>query len=121
MSQSSGPQSGKTFPWDRLETGLPPRSLGDSAYDTAWIASLRDRSQPSQPRFPAAFAWILDHQISDGSWGGSLAYQHDRLLSTLAALRCLCRFPDHARVAPAIRRAQHYIWRHAHELRSEPY
>jgi halimadienyl-diphosphate synthase len=97
-----------------------PRSIASTAYDTAWIASLPDPGDRRRPRFPASFAWMLDHQHPDGSWGGSLPYQHDRLISTLAACLALTRFRDLGAADEALRRAQSYLWRHAHLLRSEP-
>lgn len=106
--------------FDRFGAVLPPRSMGRSAYDSAWVASLRNPADLTQPRFPRSFDWLLRNQLTDGSWGGALQYQHDRLLATLSALRCLTRFPGRDQVDTSIRRAQHYIWRHAHELRSEP-
>jgi halimadienyl-diphosphate synthase len=95
------------------------RSIASTAYDTAWVASLPSPTDARQPRFPSALAWLLDHQLEDGSWGGTIAYQHDRIISTLSALRTLSRYMQRPECASAITRGQGYIWRHAHTLRHE--
>jgi halimadienyl-diphosphate synthase len=99
--------------------GPTPRSIASTAYDTAWVASLPDPADPQQPRFPAALEWLLAEQLPDGSWGGAICYQHDRILCTLAALLPLVRFQDYKSAHMALQRAQSYIWRHAHLLRNE--
>ncbi len=63
--------------------------------------------------------WLIGQQLPDGSWGGAICYQHDRILSTLAALLPLIRFQGHAAGRAALQRAQSYIWRNAHMIRSE--
>src|SRR5687768_10850617 len=89
------------------------RSIVSTAYDTAWVASLSDPAEPNRPRFPAALQWVVNHQLPDGSWGGTIRYQHDRIISTLAALLPLTRFRQSERVQHALRQAQSYIWQHA--------
>jgi halimadienyl-diphosphate synthase len=96
-----------------------PRSIASTAYDTAWVASLPDPADPRRPRFPAAMEWLIGQQHPDGSWGGAISYQHDRILSTLAALLPLIRFHEYEAAHLALQRAQSYIWRNAHLLRSE--
>lgn len=95
------------------------RAIASTAYDTAWVASLPDPTAPDRPRFPEAMEWLIGQQLPDGSWGGSICYQHDRILSTLAALLPLIRFQGHATGRLALQRAQSYIWRNAHMVRSE--
>jgi halimadienyl-diphosphate synthase len=95
------------------------RSIASTAYDTAWVASLPDPADPRQPRFPTALEWLIAQQHLDGSWGGAICYQHDRILSTLAALLPLVRFHQHEHVRLALDLAQSYIWRNAHLLRNE--
>jgi len=95
--------------------------LASSPYDTAWLASLRERAAPGVPRFPAAMRWLLDHQLPDGSWGGVIPYEHDRVLCTLAALAAFG--PDAAaseRTATALRSGSRYLWQNAHRLAAEP-
>ncbi|KAK9723920.1 hypothetical protein RND81_05G034200 [Saponaria officinalis] len=59
-----------------------------SAYDTAWVAMVKDVN--GGPQFPASLKWIVDNQHSDGSWGDySIFSAHDRLISTLACLIAL--------------------------------
>ncbi len=65
---------------------LGPRVIASTAYDTAWVANVPDPADPCRPRFPAALEWLIAQQHPDGSWGGAINYQHDRILSTLAAL-----------------------------------
>src|SRR5687767_6626963 len=95
------------------------RAIASTAYDTAWVASLPDPAAFDQPRFPDAMEWLISQQLPDGSWGGAICYQHDRILSTLAALLPLIRFQGHATGRSALERAQSYIWRNAHMVRSE--
>jgi halimadienyl-diphosphate synthase len=93
--------------------------LDHCPYDTACVAAVPAPETPLQPRFPAAFDWLLEHQREDGSWGGSIAYQPDRLICTLAALRALVRFPARPAIERAIEAGQGYVWKHAHELGQE--
>ena len=66
-----------------------------SAYDTAWVA-LIDAGDKT-PAFPSAVKWIVNNQLSDGSWGDAHLFSyHDRLINTLAcvvALRSWNLFP----------------------------
>lgn len=45
--------------------------LGISAYDTAWVALIKniDGSDINAPQFPSCLKWIADNQLPDGSWG----------------------------------------------------
>ncbi|WP_437677172.1 hypothetical protein [Sorangium sp. So ce131] len=95
-------------------------SVASCAYDTAWVASLPDPDRPERPRFPAALEWVFEHQGPDGSWGGEIAYEHDRILSTLSALCAVTRFKGDVRTARAVEAGQRYIWQHAHALSREP-
>lgn len=94
--------------------------LGATAYDTAWLASLVRSDRPRRPRFPRALQWLTDNQHPDGSWGGDLRYEHDRVICTLAALIPLARYgrrrTDRERIAAAAR----YLWKHGHRLEEEP-
>ncbi|KAL9228083.1 hypothetical protein vseg_003699 [Gypsophila vaccaria] len=59
-----------------------------SAYDTAWVALVKDAN--GGPQFPASLKWIVDNQHSDGSWGDTVIFNaHDRLISTLACVIAL--------------------------------
>ncbi|KAH0933595.1 hypothetical protein HID58_010712 [Brassica napus] len=49
-----------------------------SAYDTAWVA-LIDAGDKT-PAFPSAVKWIVNNQLSDGSWGDAHLFSyHDRI------------------------------------------
>ncbi|KAG2297531.1 hypothetical protein Bca52824_044200 [Brassica carinata] len=85
--------------WQHLQgedaLGLSDGEITISAYDTAWVA-LIDAGDKT-PAFPSAVKWIVDNQLSDGSWGDAHLFSyHDRLINTLAcvvALRSWNLFP----------------------------
>ncbi|GLU07549.1 hypothetical protein SLE2022_245040 [Rubroshorea leprosula] len=61
-----------------------------SAYDTAWVALVKDIHGSGAPQFPSSLRWIADNQLSDGSWGDSELFSaHDRLINTLACVVAL--------------------------------
>lgn len=61
-----------------------------SAYDTAWVALVGDMNEPGVPQFPSSLQWIVNNQLSDGSWGDDkLFLAHDRILNTLACVIAL--------------------------------
>lgn len=72
-----------------LLLNLSDRQTTNTAYDTAWIARLGEIGDPiSEP----AMSWLLQNQHPDGSWGASEpCYNHDRVVSTLAAVNALAR------------------------------
>lgn len=111
-------------PWELTahpfgEPGRRPGIAG-TAYDTAWLASVPAPDDPQRSQFPLALQWLVDHQWPDGSWGGAVRYEHDRVLCTLAALIALARFgrrePDQAALAAGTR----YLWQNGHRLAHEP-
>lgn len=71
------------------------RSMDDgeisvSAYDTAWVALVEDINGNGSPQFPSSLQWIVDSQLSDGSWGDYKIFSaHDRVLNTLACVVAL--------------------------------
>ncbi|XP_042379535.1 ent-copalyl diphosphate synthase 1-like [Zingiber officinale] len=78
------------------------RSMGDgeisiSAYDTAWVALVRDpEGEGRRSLFPASLRWIADNQLGDGSWGNAAVFSaHDRLISTLACAVALASWNLH--------------------------
>src|SRR6266545_1309844 len=83
-------------PIDRDRRGAYSSSLmpglSDTAYDTAWLAAVPDPADRRSTRFPSALQWLVDHQGPDGSWGGVIRYEHDRILCTLAAIVPLAMF-----------------------------
>ncbi|KAI3923918.1 hypothetical protein MKW98_012707 [Papaver atlanticum] len=61
-----------------------------SAYDTAWVALVEDIYGSGSPQFPLILKWIIENQLSDGSWGDQLIFSaHDRIISTLACVIAL--------------------------------
>ncbi|RRT71158.1 hypothetical protein B296_00002825 [Ensete ventricosum] len=56
-----------------------------SAYDTAWVALLKNTDGSGGPRFPSSLQWIVHNQLPDGSWGDAVIFSaHDRMINTLA-------------------------------------
>lgn len=97
--------------------------IAGTAYDTAWLAGLvadRPGAAGREARFPTALQWLVEHQHADGSWGGALRYEHDRVLSTLAALPALATFGRRAADRNSVRRGVRYLWQHGHLLAGEP-
>uniref|UniRef100_I1QMV1 Terpene synthase N-terminal domain-containing protein n=1 Tax=Oryza glaberrima TaxID=4538 RepID=I1QMV1_ORYGL len=77
------------------------RSMGDgeisaSAYDTAWVALVKNHNGSDSPQFPSTIDWISHNQLLDGSWGDDLYFLiHDRLLNTLACVIALMEWKVH--------------------------
>ncbi|MEU2451100.1 prenyltransferase/squalene oxidase repeat-containing protein [Streptomyces sp. NPDC012765] len=94
---------------DQLVRELGSRPVEAMAYATAWAARLAHPS--GEPVFPAAFQWLRDHQHPDGSWGGTIARPHDRLVSTLAAVLALQDAP-HPWAPAALHAGVAYVQRH---------
>ena len=91
--------------------------LSPSAYDTAWMA--RVRNVDDSPRYPQLLDWLLNHQHDDGSWGGQISYRHDRILSTYAALIALKDYALDQQYPDVVKRGEHYIWQNMHLLHSD--
>jgi halimadienyl-diphosphate synthase len=106
--------------WDVLQSP-PLGTITSTAYDTAIVAALRRPEGDRQVSwFPAAVEWLRRAQHDDGSWGGAVPVAHDRLVSTLAAVRALAQEP--APWAPAALRAGvAYLRRTADAWRSCPH
>lgn len=92
------------------------------AYDTAWLAGLPDHEDPDRrtSRFPSTLRWLADNQLSDGSWGSPVRYEHDRILCTLAALAPLAEFGRRAEDRYAVDAGTRYLWQHGHLIGREP-
>ncbi|NLG96372.1 MAG: cyclase [Chloroflexi bacterium] len=77
-----------------------PGHVMKTAYDTAWVARLNDIDPClSEP----ALNWLCENQLPDGSWGAaSPQYDHDRLISTLAAVIALARHNKGGRMSRQI-------------------
>ncbi|KAF5194223.1 Copalyl diphosphate synthase, partial [Thalictrum thalictroides] len=64
--------------------------LSISAYDTAWVALVKDIHGSDAPQFPSSLEWIINSQLPDGSWGDPCFFSpYDRLSSTLACVVAL--------------------------------
>ncbi len=93
--------------------------MNASPYDTAWLARLPS-DDGAGARWPDLLDWLLEHQWPDGSWGGEIAYYHDRILCTLMAVIALSERAPGARVIDAVQRGERYLWRHFHNLHHDP-
>jgi halimadienyl-diphosphate synthase len=65
-------------------------AISTSAYETAWVALLRDPHHADRLAFPAALEWLLRQQHADGHWGTTFPYT---VLPTLAGLLAMTRTP----------------------------
>ncbi|KAI3931572.1 hypothetical protein MKW92_011174 [Papaver armeniacum] len=76
-----------------IKTRLSEMNDGEisiSAYDTAWVALVEDIYGSGSPQFPLSLKWIIENQLSDGSWGDQHIFSaHDRIISTLACVIAL--------------------------------
>ncbi|GJN32554.1 hypothetical protein PR202_gb21068 [Eleusine coracana subsp. coracana] len=77
---------------DGIKTSL--KSIGDgeisvSAYDTAWVALVKNMEGDGL-QFPSCIDWIVQNQLSDGSWGDKKYFLvQDRMVNTLACIIAL--------------------------------
>ncbi|HEU0169312.1 MAG TPA: hypothetical protein VFS62_16155, partial [Chloroflexota bacterium] len=94
--------------------------IAGCAYDTAWLAGVPADDAADESRYPECLEWLVDHQLTDGSWGGTVQYEHDRILSTLAALAPLARFGHRGDDREAVLAGTRYLWQHGHRLAHEP-
>ncbi|KAF3323197.1 ent-copalyl diphosphate synthase 1 [Carex littledalei] len=67
-----------------------------SAYDTAWVALIKDVNGGEGPQFPSTIEWIVSNQLTDGSWGDAAFFSaHDRMINTLACVIVLTSWRVH--------------------------
>src|SRR5690625_5519722 len=66
---------------------LGGRPVASIAYPTACAARLTNEA--GEPMFPQTWEWLREHQHRDGSWGGTVLNEYDRLVSTAAAVLAL--------------------------------
>lgn len=79
----------------RLVTSeLGRHSVAPGVYDTALVARIPHAKAPTLPAYPEAVRWLLDHQFGDGTWGGPIAYHHDRVVCTLASMLALAQWRE---------------------------
>nr|QWV53999.1 copalyl diphosphate synthase-like 3 [Chamaecyparis formosensis] len=61
-----------------------------SPYDTAWVGRVPALDGSGEPQFPSCLQWIIENQLTDGSWGDSqLFHIRDRILNTLGCVIAL--------------------------------
>lgn len=80
---------------ERIKKIFDQIELSVSSYDTAWVAMVPSPTSPQNPCFPACLNWLLDNQLSDGSWGPPNHHPlltKDTLSSTLACILALRRW-----------------------------
>lgn len=92
-----------------VETSLGEGRIEGVAYDTAWIARL-------VPHYPtagldSALEWLRQNQYENGAWGGELVHNHDRFMSTLAAIITLREVGQEARDARRVQRGEDALWK----------
>ena len=66
--------------------------VSSTAYDTTWTARLVNHFPGAG--FKDSLEWLRDYQHRDGSWGSPIFHQHDRIVSTLAAIVALKEVGD---------------------------
>lgn len=79
---------------ERIKKMFRKVDLSVSSYDTAWMARVPSSVSPHQatPQFPSCLNWVLNNQLSDGSWGlrdRDETLTMDALSSTLACVLAL--------------------------------
>ena len=94
--------------------------MGPSPYDIAWMARVPTGTGDGA-RWPDLINWLIEHQWSDGSWGGAIRYYHDRILCTLTAIIALEEHGIYREAKQAIKRGERYIWHNLHRLRHDPF
>nr|QWV53997.1 copalyl diphosphate synthase-like 1 [Chamaecyparis formosensis] len=98
------------------------KSMGDgetnpSAYDTAWVARIPAVDGSSRPQFPQTLQWILQNQLSDGSWGEELCFlTYDRALATLACVITLSLWNTGEE---QVKKGVEFIKKHAERMEGE--
>jgi halimadienyl-diphosphate synthase len=98
----------------RVEAARP---IQPTDYDTCWVARLTNPD--GTLAYPDLHWQLLERQRPDGSWGGTIPYAHDRLLTTLAIVLLLARFGRRHRDKAQRLAGERYIWQQARTLRYE--
>lgn len=105
----------------QLLTELDRRTFSCTAYDTAWAARVITCHNGAQPYFPETLDWLRQNQNPDGSWGSTIEYFHDRVISTCAAIIALTLHGREATDPVAIQQGEHYLHRAIRCLDNDPY
>ncbi|XP_052178339.1 ent-kaurene synthase TSP4, chloroplastic isoform X2 [Diospyros lotus] len=80
---------------ERIRKLFDKVQLSVSSYDTAWVALVPSPNFSDTPCFPECIDWLLNNQLSDGSWGlpnHNPLLIKDALSSTLASVLALKRW-----------------------------
>ena len=93
---------------------LQQGAISPAAYDTAFVARLRDQDNPNQLAYPQALRWLLRSQNANGSYGTTLPMPKDTLISSLSALLALADLPAELQDGAA-HRARVNALRYLHE------
>jgi halimadienyl-diphosphate synthase len=98
----------------QLLASLQQGAISAAAYDTAFVARLRDVNDPNALAYPQTLGWLLRSQNPDGSFGTTLPIPKDKLVSTLSALVALADLPPNLQDGAA-HRARVKALRFVHE------
>ena len=77
----------------QLLNSLQQGAISAAAYDTAFVARLRDEVDPDRLAYPQTLGWLLRSQNPDGSFGTQLPIPKEKLVSTLSAVVALADLP----------------------------
>ncbi len=77
-----------------LVLSLQQGAISAAAYDTAFLARLRDQDNPRLLAYPQALQWLLRSQNPDGSFGTQLPIPKEKLVSTLSSVLALAGLPE---------------------------
>jgi halimadienyl-diphosphate synthase len=94
--------------------------MGPSPYDTAWLGRMKNK-QRDESLWPELLTWLIENQHADGSWGGEIAYYHDRIICTLASAIALKENGESAEAQKAVKRAEAFLWQRLHFLHKDPF
>ncbi|KAJ8748366.1 hypothetical protein K2173_003003 [Erythroxylum novogranatense] len=101
----------------KMLSSMEDGEISVSAYDTAWVALVEDLNGSGCPQFPSALQWIIDNQLSDGSWGdGDMFEAHDRILNTLGCVIALKTWNVHP---DKVEKGLAFFKNNLHELEDE--
>jgi len=93
--------------------------MSQSPYDLGWLLrlpagrhGLSDPKNYEKPRYPQIISWLEKLQHKDGSWGGTIPFAHDRVISTLSVIAGLSRWSLdekwRGRIAKAVKAVEIY-------------
>ncbi|HEV2012725.1 MAG TPA: prenyltransferase/squalene oxidase repeat-containing protein [Candidatus Dormibacteraeota bacterium] len=77
-----------------LLASLQQGAISPAAYDTAFVARLRQPDDPETLAYPQTLNWLLRSQNADGGFGTTLPIPKEKLISTLSAVLALADLPQ---------------------------